>query len=415
VRALSIALKDTRHVYRNVAGLAMMLVAPMLLAFALGAAFGGGDNYSVATVKAALVDQDAGVGAGAPAAGAVLTTALTSPEVAGLIQVTRVDTPEQARALVDSGDADAAVLIPTGLSAALFAPTLGNPAANVEIYKDPSLTVAPAIVQAVVQSVVDSLNGARAAAGTSAQLGLAEGIDTARLAALAEATARAYSDSTQMDGQVSIAERAPEMAGANDQEPNVASQVLVGMMLFFMLFGAATPSRSILDEHREGTLSRLFTTPTPRGTILAGKYIAVFLVVLIQAFILVVAGRFLLGAHWGEIGPLAILILVSSLVAASLGLVTVSFAKTPAQAGAVSSAVFVFLGLVSGNFTGTASIGGAYAIVRRISPLGWLMEGWSDLLFGGSWESIALPVVVALGFTLVFLAIATVFFRRRYA
>ncbi len=51
MRALSIAWKDVRHAYRSVAGLAMMLVAPLLLAGAMGAAFGSGDNYSIAPVQ----------------------------------------------------------------------------------------------------------------------------------------------------------------------------------------------------------------------------------------------------------------------------------------------------------------------------------------------------------------------------
>ena len=117
----------------------------------------------------------------------------------------------------------------------------------------------------------------------------------------------------------------------------------------------------------------------------------------------------------GDPGPVIVLILVGSLVAASLGLITVSFAKTPAQAGAVSSAIFVFLGLISGNFTGGVNIEGAYTIVQRLSPLGWLMRAWNDLLYGGSWGSIAVPVVVVLGFAVVFFSIATFFFRRRYA
>jgi ABC-2 type transport system permease protein len=194
----------------------------------------------------------------------------------------------------------------------------------------------------------------------------------------------------------------------------VASQVLLGMMLFFMLFGASIPARSIIDEHRDGTLPRLFTTPTSRSVILGGKYIAVFLVVLIQSTILLVVGRLLLGADWGELGPVIAITLTGALCAASLGLVTVSFAKTPAQAGAVSAAIFVFLGLISGNFFGP-DIGGALATVRRISPLGWLLEGWDNLLYGGSWGSIGLPLLATLGFTLVFFIVASLFFRRRYA
>jgi len=435
MRALNIAWKDFRHVYRDIAGLAMMFVAPLLLAGALGAAFGSGDNYSVAAVKTVVVEEDAGAGAGMPAAGAALTAALTAPEMAVLLDVSMAETPDAARSAVDAGDAAAAVIIPPGLSAALLGtgslgtgaaspgtpgaalPGPDSPAAEVEIYKDPALNVGPSIVAAVVNSVTQSLNGARAAALAAAQLALSSGVsDSAAIADLASKAAQTVVQQGQSEALVTLRQRNPVVEGVDtEKRPNVASQVLVGMMLFFMLFGAATPARSILDEHREGTLPRLFTTPTPRSVILGGKYISVFVVVLIQAAILLVAGRFLLGADWGEPGPVAVLTLASALVAASLGLVTVSFAKTPGQAGAISSVVFVFIGLVSGNFTGTASTGGAFALARRISPVGWLMEGWKNVLFGGSWESIAVQAAVALGFALVFFGIATFFFRRRYA
>jgi ABC-type multidrug transport system permease subunit len=74
----------------------------------------------------------------------------------------------------------------------------------------------------------------------------------------------------------------------------------------------------------------------------------------------------------------------------------------------------VFLGLISGSFTGTIGTDGVYALIRRFSPLGWLQEGWSSLLYGGSWGDIALPVGASLGFAVVFFGIATFFFRRRY-
>ena len=60
MRALAIAWKDVRHVYRSISGLAMMLIAPLLLAGAIGAAFGSGDNFSIPLVKTVVVNQDAG-------------------------------------------------------------------------------------------------------------------------------------------------------------------------------------------------------------------------------------------------------------------------------------------------------------------------------------------------------------------
>lgn len=429
LQALNIAWKDIRHVYRDVAVLVMMFVAPLALAGALGAAFGSGDNFSLAPVKTAVVNLDEGAGAGMPAAGALITDALTGSEMKDLLSATQFDNPEDALAAVENGDAAVAVIIPPDLSAALASSgplensggsTSDSDASTVEvrIYKDPALDVGPSIVATVTQSAVQSLNGAWAAGAAATQLAASLGItDQAFLSDLASKAAASYAQTSQSHPPMYLVARSPIVAEAQTQKrPNVASQVLIGMMLFFMLFGAATPARSVLEEHQQGTLLRLFTTPTRRGVILAGKYIAVFLVVLIQAVVLLLAGRLLMGADWGETGPVAVLTLCSALVAASLGLVTVSFAKTPGQAGAVSSAIFVFLGLISGNFVmGTASIEGTFAVIRRVSPLGWLMEGWSDLLYGGSWHNIALPVAAALAFTLAFFAISTFFFRKRYA
>ena len=434
MRVFSIAWKDLRQTYRGRAFLVMIFAGPLLLAFLLGMAFGSGDNFSIAAVKTVVVNQDQGAGIGVPPAGATLVEVLTGPELGDLLDVTQVDSVQAAKAAVDGDEADVAVIIPPGLTAALAGgetastgssiPSADSPASpaqglglRVEIYRDPALNVGPSIVATVVESVVQSFNGARAAAGASVQLGMSLGItDGAALAGLAADTAQAFASQGEDQAPIGLESRAPMLRGAEEQsQPNVASQVLVGMMLFFMLFGASIPARSILDEHQQGTLPRLFTTPMPRGLILAGKYIGVFLVVAVQMAILVLAGWLLMGADWGRPGPVIILILTSALLAASVGLVTVSFVKTPAQAGAVSSAIFVFLGLISGNFTGGLDVGGTYGVVRQVSPLGWLMDAWTDLLFGGSWPSIALPVLVVLGFTAAFLLIATFFFRRRYA
>lgn len=409
MRALAIAWKDVRHVYRSIAGLAMMLVAPLLLAGAIGAAFGGGGmEFSISATKTVVVDLDGG------AAGSALVSALSSEELADLLIVSTATDPAAARSAVDAGTAEVAVIIPAGLTQALSSATPSP--LDVQIYKDPTVSIGPAIVNGVVQDLVQSLNGARAAASATAQLAVMQGItDSAQLTALATQAAQDFSQGAQSGGGLTVESRAPTTGDAGATQPNVAGQVLIGMMLFFSLFGAATPARSIIDEQREGTLSRLFTTPTPRSIILGGKYISVFLVVLLQTVILLVVGRFLFGSHWGAIGPVIVLVITGALVAASLGLLTVSYAKTPAQAGAGSAGIFVFLGLISGSFTGTANIGGAYEVARHISPLGWLIDGWNHTMYGGSWDGIALPVLVALGFAFVFFAVATFFFRRRFA
>ncbi len=424
MRALAIAWKDFRHTYRNIAALAMMIIAPLVLSTALGAAFGGASGFSIMPVKAVLVNQDT-ASSGTQSVGAIIENTLSSPGLKNIVKLQNGTTPTAARAEVDQAKAGVAVLIPAGLTQTLFAAPGsgssssggGSATAAVTIYQDPSLSVGPEIVADVVGSVVQDLNGARAAATTAVQLAVAAGVTNATtLTDVATKAAQAYTSSAQNARPIAVADRTPSAAaGKTSNGPNIASQVLIGMMIFFMFFGAAQPARSILDEHRRGTLARMFTTPTSRGIILGGKYISVFLVVLVQSIVLLLAGRFLFGAHWGAMGPVVALTICGALVAASLALLMISIARTPAQAGAFSAAIFVFLGLLGGNFAGSTNVGGAFATARRITPNGWLLEGWNSTLYGGAWHGVLLPVGVVLAFTVVFFAIATLLFRRRYA
>ncbi len=175
-----------------------MLAAPLLLAFVLGSAFGSGDNFSITAVKTVVADLDQGAGAGGPAAGAILTSALQSEQLSDLLDISATPTAEEARSEVDEERAQVAVIIPAGFSAALLSSNGAAPASApvaVEIYRDPALTIGPSIVQAVVDSVVQSLDGGRAAASSAAFLGVSSGIvDADELGRLAAEAATAYSE-----------------------------------------------------------------------------------------------------------------------------------------------------------------------------------------------------------------------------
>ena len=122
MRALTIAWKDIRHVYRSFAGLAMMLVAPLLLAGALGAAFGSGNNFSI------VAGEDRG---GRPGRGRRGGHARRRRHAHGRAHQPGAGRPadrhpgrpppRRRRAAVDSGDAEVAVIIPPGLTQALSA------------------------------------------------------------------------------------------------------------------------------------------------------------------------------------------------------------------------------------------------------------------------------------------------------
>jgi ABC-2 type transport system permease protein len=419
-RVLAIAFKDLRSTWRNVPALAMMLAAPLALSALLGFAFGGGSSgFSIAATKVAVVNQDRWVASTAVGsstnAGQAIVGIMKRKALKDILATTVKPTAAAAKKSVDDGKDAVAVIVPADLTKTLHG-TDPSAQSAVELYQNPTQTVGGAIVQSIVGQSLLAFNGARAAALAAQSLALSVG-DGAQAGALAQKAAAAFVHQNESgSGGLTIAQRPPELAGGKkSKDVGVTGIVLAGMMVFFMFFGASNVARTILDEERAGTLPRLFTTPTSRQLILGGKFTSTFLTVLVQAVILVVAGRLFFSIQWGALSAVSLLILVAAVVAASLGLMVISLVRTPAQAGAIGAGVYLVLALAGGNFTGTAQSGTTYATVQRFTPNGWLLVGWNSTLRGGGVGDILLPLLVPLAFAVVFFAVAVLRFRRRFA
>jgi ABC-2 type transport system permease protein len=231
-----------------------------------------------------------------------------------------------------------------------------------------------------------------------------------------QVAARAAETFTQAGGVsagLQVTQRSPKV-GKTDKNVSVTGSILSGMMIFFMFFGAANVARTILTEDRDGTMPRLFTTPTRHGTVIAGKFVAVFVTVLVQAIVLLIAGRLIFSINWGRIDVVVLLTVVAAGVAGGLALLVIAFAKTPAQAGAIGSGVYLVLALLGGNFTGTAQTGTTYAFIQQFTPNGWLLHGWDTAMRGGGVADVRWQVLVPLGFAVAFFFFAVLKMRRRF-
>ena len=418
-RIFAIAFKDLRSTSRNIPALAMMLAAPLALSALLGFAFGGGGSgFSISATKVALanLDRPAASAPQAPAAGPVIAGILESKDLKDILTVSAKPGAAAARTSVNDGKSAVAVIIPADLSSVLYGT---GPAAktSVQVYQNPTQGIGSSITQSVLGQALLTFNGARAAAVAAQDLALAAGHSPAQATAAAQQAAAAYVHQGETRaGGLAVVSRPPDLPGGKkSKDVGVTGLVLAGMMVFFMFFGASNVARTILDEERAGTLPRLFTTPTTRRTILGGKFTSTFLTVLVQAVVLVAAGRLFFGIAWGALDAVALLILAAAAVAASLGLLVISLVRTPAQAGAIGAGVYLVLALLGGNFTGTAQSGTTYATIERLTPNGWLLVGWNSTLRGGGVGDILLPLLVPLAFAAVFFALAVLRFRRRFA
>jgi len=414
-RIRAIAWKDLRSTMRNVPALAMMLLAPLVLAALLGFAFGGGQSFSISATKVAVANADTGAAGAVENAGAVVVGVLKSPDLKDIVTASEKPSAAAARKSVDDGKAAAAVIIPADFSSAIFGAGATAPKTAVEVYENPTQEIGGAITESIVGQALLGFNGARAAAVAAGGLATANG-EGDRAGKLAQQAAAKYIQGGGAAAAVSVTQRAPRLLGGEStKDVGVTGTILAGMMVFFMFFGANNVARTILDEDRAGTLPRLFTTPTPRHTILGGKYSSVFVTVTVQAVILLVAGRFIFGIDWGRLDAVAALTLVAAAVATGLALLVISLVRTPAQAGAIGAGVYLVLALVGGNFTGAAAAGGTYAQIQKLTPNGWLLQGWDAVMRGGGLPDIVLNLLVPLLFAVAFFAVAVLRFRKRYA
>jgi ABC-2 type transport system permease protein len=411
MKILDIAFKDIQRALRSGFGVVMMFIVPIMIPAIIYAAFGsmltgstdGGDNFNMSVTRVVVVNLDR---TGGPYGGQRVVEALGSDSLANLLSVTEADNEIAAREQVNTKQADVAVIIPGGF---------GQPGSvNITIYHDPTLTLGPLITKQIISSMVDYYNGALIAVQIAAvqapdarpqQIGQQYG---AWIAAQVQ---------QQPSGQhPMLTIQAPPSKAVNQSSANMMSSMTVGMLVFFAFYTAASMAQSILKEEEDGTLPRLFTTPTPRATILGGKFTAIFMMVSVQVFVVMIIASLLFKITWGD--PLLVALSIVGLVicAAGFGLFLLSFIKNTRQAGP----------MIGGVLTVTAMLGGLYSMtipnapafldtVSLFMPQGWVMRSWKLTLNGGQLIDVLLPVLVAVAIGAVLFGIGTLNFRKRYA
>lgn len=427
MKSLDIALKDMVRYFRSAFALVMMFVAPLLVTGLIALAFGGlaGDGgFSLPQTRVVVVNDDEGGGPASFQAGQLLADTLVDAGMADYMSVSMADDATAARAAIDRREADVAVLIPSGLTAALTTHEDGaaHGEVSVQIIHDPTLILGPGLVEAVVDGVVDSFNGVQIATTvTTAQLadyGLEAGQAATQAIAMHYAQWVQAQGAGRETGEYAAIALLPPPGQAEDVSlgTRIISVIAVGMMLFFVFFTAASTAESIVREDEEGTLARLFTTPTPRSVILAGKLLAVGLTIVVQLIVLLLLTRLIFGIGWGR--PLAVAMAVAGTIvaAAGFGVCVMSFIENTRQSGPVMGGVLTVTGMLGGLMTtGIPNLPPAFSTVTLLTPHGWALRAWTLALEGASAGALVAPLGVLMAYGAALFLVGVLRFRRRFA
>ena len=408
-----VALKDLKRVFRSLFALIMMFGAPLLLAGLLYFAFGGiargSGSFNLACIRVMIVNLDQGGAAAGPfKAGEMLIGFLKDDSLVGMLDITIAQDEASARSAVDQQKADVALIIPTTFTQAALLP---DQEATVLLYQDPTLTIGPVILKDLVNHFMDGFSGAKIA-GKVTQENSAQPD-----AGVAEWAAKQYASYLETTDHGEALHIISPSGGAEQSKshPTMMGPIMAGMLIFFVFFMGANGAESIIREHEDGTLARLFSTPVTALQILSGKFIAVFVTLTIQTVVLLGASALLFNISWGKPASLALATLSLTVAATGFGVMLISFVKHMRQTGPVLGGAMTLTGMLGGLFTnGIPNVPEVMDKVSLSMPQGWAMHTWKLSLEGSSAVAILPPVLVLMALGAIFFAVGLTLFRRRF-
>lgn len=191
--------------------------------------------------------------------------------------------------------------------------------------------------------------------------------------------------------------------GRNAQSLAAKNQTNIGFTVMFVMMSLITTIGVILQERTNGTWQRLMATPLSRGQILAGYLLGYFVLGCLQFAMLIAASNILFGIYWGNLLGVIVLASIYILCSISLALALAGFVRTYQQQQAIASVLLTATSMLAGVFWPLDLEPKFMQTLARGIPQFWAMEGFKNIILRGlDWNTLALPLAVLAGFSIIF-------------
>jgi ABC-2 type transport system permease protein len=425
---LAIVQKDLQVFLSDRRAVIMAFVMPIAIGSFFGMLFSGQrSSDEVAKVPVLVVDQDNSTISKNIVAG-ISTDANLSVESASV---------DQARDRVRRGSAAVAIVIPAGFGdAAGRAFFRGTNKPQLDLLYDPSHGMELAMVRglmtqhvmtAVSREMFNGAQGQRMVDEALAQSGATQMPEEQKrlfvqmLTAIREfnnvapPNAGAASPGTGGTGGIALPYdvRDEAMTARQNAGYNGFAHSFAGMGLQFMLFAAINLAIELLLERQRGLWKRLRGAPLSKTTLLGAKIASS---TVISSMVLFVSFTFAI-ILWhvrieGSVTGFVAIAIASSLMAGSYGLLIASLGKTPNTARGASTFATLLMVMLGGAWAPTFIFPRWLQRVTVIVPTRWAVDGFDAMTWRGlGLDAAVMPVIVLLGFSLAFAAIAISRFR----
>lgn len=419
---LAMVRKDLQIFVSDRRAMILAFAAPIAIASFFGVVFSGTDDSGgAARIPVLVVDEDGGA----------ISKSIVAAVTADASLEVRPATAEEARDIVRRGDVSVGVVIPKGFGDAAGTALFGGAdRPELDVLYDPSRGAELAMVrgmlmghvmEAVSREMFSGERGRQLVDDTLAQLDTA-GLPAAQTGALRDllTSVRAFnnSDAASPSGSgggltVPYTVREEAMTAQTGVAYNGFAHAFAGMGVQFVLFAAIDLGIGILLERQRGLWKRLRSAPISRLQLLLGKaasgaIIAMVSLLISFAFAIVVWGVRIDGSIVGFIGVAA----AFALMASSFGLLLASLGRTPNATRGVAILGTLVMVMLGGAWVPTFVFPAWLQQLTIVVPTRWAVDGLDAMTWRGVGVAGAvMPVLVLLGFTLAFGAIAVTRFN----
>lgn len=405
--ALAIAWKELQVLFKDKATLVIYFLMPLLVASILGGPSAlAAKNEETGKEPAILlevyvVNQDAGP-YGAQVAGAL-------GEVSAL-DITELDSAQEADQLVAEGEKPAAIVIPGDFTARIEA----NEPTTIRIIGDVTQKEATGVIAGIVNQAAAEIGilgelryGIQAVLNKDADFEAAP--PEIREAIEAQTLGVIWTQVQDLRQNPVIVVKSQNLEG--EEERRGGSNIGFYIPAWTVMFGfflIVSIGQSLLKEREQGSFRRLMAAPIRPTSIIAGFMTAYGVMVFLQVLVLFGVGAVVFGMPLGD-SPLGLFLttLVMALAATSLGLLIGAVSKSSEQANNLGLAVGFLLMILGGCVTPLYQAEGIVGLISNLTPHAHAIQAYLGLMaFGWSLPDAMLHILALLGFALVFFALA---------
>jgi ABC-2 type transport system permease protein len=277
---------------------------------------------------------------------------------------------EPARELVLAGTLPLAVIVPEGWTLSRTKP--GDEAVSLRLLADSSDPVATQVVTALLRQTAGQIMGEYARQQIRSFLSLSP---------------EQFAESAVSRFAAPVAIEVVDLFAAGKSNP-VVSMYAAGIAVMFLLFGAVGNSGTLLEEEENQTLERLMCSELSMIQLLAGKWLLMTIVGIVQVTIMFAWAQLAFGVDFlGHLSGFAVMTVVTAGAASSFALTLAALCTNRAQLNAVAVILILSMSALGGSMVPRYVMSESMQQIGKITFNAWALDGyikvfWRDLPLG---------------------------------